>query len=167
MVTIRSMIVAGAAVALAAGLRGAWGDETSRGLVCVAPFRAVPPGSDTRATNPRGPRAGSVFSINLDNGKTIELREGDGGRFDGLRSDTAHVLAFRLDGKRTESFRFTFSRYESDSLCLWYYDAYGTWQLEALGFSRRCRECQQSRSGESAQSAGQDSCETGDVPREE
>ena len=115
--------------ALASGLAAnALADAPSTGALCLAP--APTPNSGQRSlANPEGGLPAITYSIQVDGRAPIELSRVDAKWIGGLALEGRHRVVIRADGKRIESFRFTFADRSSKELCLFMKSLYRTWIL--------------------------------------
>lgn len=108
------------------------------GRVCVGPIAPATAGPKTLA-NPRGGDAEVAFSVRIDEGLQISVAKDRGQWVEGLTTSDKHSVVIYADGRRTQSFRFSFETFDGDDLCLWYKSLYGTWQLWERERSPWCR----------------------------
>jgi len=91
------------------------------GSVCIAPLvkgeKSVP-NVDAK-----------VFAIQIDDRPAVTASSEHGTEVSDLPLDPKHLVKVTGDGKPVTSFRFRFSEYETQDLCLWRNDLYGTWSL--------------------------------------
>jgi hypothetical protein len=84
----------------------------------------------------------SLFNtaIILDGHDSIIVTSDSGAVFPKVETSVSHRLKIYLEGTLRESFRFSFKKKGSRSLCLFYRKPYGTWSLEPLaGREEKCR----------------------------
>ncbi|MDM7996919.1 MAG: hypothetical protein QUT30_14710 [Acidobacteriota bacterium] len=103
------------------------------GRVCVSSV-----GQKTGEESAANPAGGSrKFSIQIDGSKIRRALPDTTILFDNLALNRKHWVKIRLDGKLYASFPFTFEKYGTAELCLWFNDFYRTWSLWKQGNAKR------------------------------
>jgi hypothetical protein len=98
------------------------------GSVCVSSVPVPAPG-EVSLGNPAGGGRTFNYAVRVDEGQLTDVPHDKGLRIDGLALGTRHLVRIYRDGKRVESFYFTFEEMKSEALCLWYKSLYETWSL--------------------------------------
>lgn len=123
----------------AAQTRRAASARATAGSVCVA---AVPrPNSEEISlANPAGGNRSFNFSVQIDDMPAMDVPFDAGKLVGGLSLGKNHSVKIRRDGESSQSFKFTFTKFASRDLCLWFKPLYETWQLwEAKRAGAMCR----------------------------
>ena len=102
-------------------------DTDTRGRLCIASLAPPTPGPKSLA-NPRGGDPNINYSIRIDSGSVTAVSSTQGQWLDALSTSDQHVLSVYAEGKRVESFKFSFPA-DTTELCLFNNSLYGTWQL--------------------------------------
>ena len=80
-----------------------------------------------------------VFAIQIDDRPAVAASSEHGTKVTDLPLEPKHLVKVTGDGKPVTSFRFRFSEYDTQDLCLWRNDLYGTWSLtESKSHSKIC-----------------------------
>lgn len=80
-----------------------------------------------------------VFAVQIDHRPAVAASSEHGTEVSDLPLEPKHLVKVTGDGKPITSFRFRFSEYETQHLCLWRNDLYGTWSLtESKSHSKIC-----------------------------
>ena len=108
------------------------------GKVCVSSVGNEQ--GEESAVNPAG--GSRKYSVQIDNGDIKKALPDSAFLFDNLALNKQHWVKIRLDGKLHSSFSFTFEKYESPDLCLWYSDFYRTWSMWKQKHSKHLCKCQ-------------------------
>jgi hypothetical protein len=111
-----------------------------RGSICID---AVPESNQQPSSlaNPNGGGRSFAYSIKIDDAPTREVSHKRGFKISGLALKRQHTIRIFRDGKLTESFKFSFEKEESSSLCLWFKSLYETWSLWDAKSSRHICQC--------------------------
>jgi|SRR5215472_4398310 len=110
--------------------------RTQPGSLCVAPIPEEPP--STAGTPELFCHSGKL-SLRIDGLPTTPWPRSDSFKFSSLELDRTHRVVVLCDGKAQQSFRFRFSEYKSNELCLFINDLYQTAQLWEAKRSQWCR----------------------------
>ena len=110
------------------------------GIICIGPI-PIPNSEAISLTNPSGGDRKFDFSVQIDNGRIIQLYFNKSVLYDSLAIDSKHLITIRNQGKIIQSFWFEFETYESESLCLWFKALYETWSLWPLNESNHLCSC--------------------------
>jgi hypothetical protein len=108
--------------------RNAFPDDVT-GKVAIDP---IPENSSWKA-NHSGANSESIFYIQIDDRLREKISIRDSAIVKDLDTAQSHVVKIYLNGKRIESFRFTFKEYDSNQLKLRYNPFHGTWSLSRMG----------------------------------
>src|SRR5262249_18851918 len=109
---------------------------TQPGSVCVAPIPEEPP--STAGTPELFCHSGKL-SLKIDGLPAMPWPHKDSLQFASLNPSRTHKVLVLCDGKPQQSFRFRFSEYKGDELCLFVNDLYQTAQLWEAKRSPWCR----------------------------
>jgi len=103
-------------------------EDLADGRLCVGP---VPEPNDGRLSlgNPSGGARSFAYSVQVDDGRIIELPLNQSVRYAGISRGKRHVIKIRNRDQVVESFQFSFEEYETDHLCLWFKALYQSWSL--------------------------------------
>jgi len=116
--------------------------KSSRGALCVLPNSPEPP---TRIS-PGGEYNPATLTFRIDKGESIRWPHKKPVVIDGLGLENPHMVVLTSGGKRIQSFRFKFSEYHDEKLCI-SYDGYQGVQLgnrtNALWCKVQSRHCWQ------------------------
>jgi hypothetical protein len=114
----------------------------SGGVVCVLPNS---PESPTRIS-PGGEYNPVTLTVRIDKRESVPWPHKKPVVIDGLGLEDSHTVVLTSDGKRIQSFRFKFSEYHDEKLCI-SYDGYQGVQLgnrtNALWCKAQSRHCWQ------------------------
>jgi hypothetical protein len=133
----RTSAVAAAIVLLAApvwtaqgqgGGRGARAARAAHGSVCAGPAERAAEGRKALG-NPAGGDPVSVYSVSVGGRPAVPVSGARGAMFSGLSLRKRHLVKIYGDGKLVHSFRFKFSDYADNNLCLWFNSLYESWSL--------------------------------------
>ena len=108
------------------------------GQVCVSSVENEQ--GEESAVNPAG--GSRKYTIQIDDGEIKKALPDSAFLFDNLALNKQHWVKIRLDGKPYSSFSFTFEKYETPDLCLWYNDFYHTWSMWKQKDSKHLCKCQ-------------------------
>jgi len=123
---------------VAAQMRRAASARSATGSICVASVPR-PNSGETSLANPAGGNRSFNFSVQIDDRPSMDVSFDDGKLVSGLSLGKNHSVKIRRDGKPVQSFKFTFGKFASKDLCLWFKPLYETWQLwEAKRASATC-----------------------------
>jgi hypothetical protein len=109
---------------------------TQPGSLCVAPIPEEPP--STAGTPELFCHSGKL-SLRIDGLPAVQWPQKDSFKFASLDFNRTHKVVVLCDGKAQQSFRFRFSEYKSNELCLFVNDLYQTAQLWEAKRSPWCR----------------------------
>jgi hypothetical protein len=111
-----------------------------QGSICIV---AVPESNQQPITlaNPNGGGRSFAYSIKIDDAPIREISHKTGFKISGLALKRQHTIKIFRDGKLTESFKFSFEKEKSSSLCLWFKSLYETWSLWDAKSSRHICKC--------------------------
>jgi hypothetical protein len=110
------------------------------GQVCVSSV-----GQEQGEESVVNPAGGSrKYSIQIDGSEIRKALPDTAFLFDNLALNKQHLVKIRLDGKLYASFSFTFEKYESSNLCLWYKDFYHTWSMWKQKDAKHLCKCKSS-----------------------
>jgi hypothetical protein len=116
--------------------------NASSGAVCVLPNSPEPP---TRIS-PGGEYNPATLTVRIDKRESIRWPHKKPVVIDGLGLEDSHMVVLTSDSKRIQSFRFKFSEYRDEKLCI-SYDGYQGVQLgnrtNALWCKAQNRHCWQ------------------------
>lgn len=87
--------------------------------------------------NKTGATIDSIFTIVIDGKTRVRVSKDRDAKIENLNPDKKHSVAVYLDGKRIESFFFSFKSYRCRRLWLYYKGMYGTWVLREAGSCSR------------------------------
>jgi hypothetical protein len=114
-------------------------NRSAAGSICVAAIPRPNPGGISLG-NPAGGNRNFNFSIQVDDRPIMDASFDTGRLISGLSIGKSHLVKIRRDREVVQSFRFSFKKYSSKDLCLWFKTLYETWQLwEAKGEGAKCR----------------------------
>jgi hypothetical protein len=105
--------------------------NTLFGKVCVGGLPLLNSLDAYFGSKPR-PNSRSIFRIILDGHDSLVVTSDSGAVFPNVDTSIIHRLKITMDGKPRESFKFSFKKKGSASLCLFYSKPHGTWSLEPL-----------------------------------
>ena len=112
------------------------------GSVCVLPNSPEPP----IRISPGGEYNPATLMVRVDKRESIRWPHKKPFVIDGLSLEDSHMVVLTSDGKRIQSFRFKFSEYHDEKLCI-SYDGYQGVQLgnrtNALWCKAQSRHCWQ------------------------
>ena len=91
--------------------------------------------------NPSGGGRSFTYSVQVDDGRIIELPLNQSVRYAGISRGKRHVIKIRNRDEVVESFQFSFEEYESDHLCLWFKALYQSWSLWRQSESGHLCQC--------------------------
>lgn len=104
------------------------GAKVSSGSICLATVN--PPNSSEKSlANPSGGNRISSYSVQVDRRKPLTTSKDKSINISGLAVDRRHLVKIFGDGRPIESFSFTFSKFSTTKLCLWFNALYETWSL--------------------------------------
>jgi len=116
--------------------------KSGRGTLCVLPNSPEPP---TRIS-PGGEYNPATLTVRIDKRESIRWPHKKPVVIDGLGLEDSHMVVLTSDSKRIQSFRFKFSEYDDEKLCI-SYDGYQGVQLgnrtNALWCKVQSRHCWQ------------------------
>src|SRR5947209_17091959 len=113
--------------------------RTNAGSVCIAPVPR-PTSGEKSLYNPTGGNSISVYSVRIDDRLPVVTSDSSPLKISGLAPRRKHLVKIIGDGELKESFRFKFSSYSSNKLCLWFKPLYETWTLwEAKNSGAECQ----------------------------
>jgi hypothetical protein len=115
-------------------LRPALAAET-QGTICIAP---IPVGAPTTSAPGLMCVAGNL-SLRIDSQSAMAWPRGGSQKIEGLDVGAPHRVVVLCDGKPQQSFRFRFSQFKSQKLCLFINDLYQTAQLWEASRSPWCK----------------------------
>ena len=102
--------------------------KVSSGSICIA--TVTPPNSEQKSlANPSGGNRISTYSIKVNKRSPVTASRDKSINVSGLAVDRKHLVQILGDGRPVESFRFSFSKFSTTELCLWFNALYETWQL--------------------------------------
>jgi hypothetical protein len=106
--------------------------------MCIAaPDR--PTTGEKSLANPAGGNPISTYAIQVDKMPSVVLSKERAVRIS-LSTGRKHLVKIIGDGKVVQSFWFTFNRFRSNELCLWFNSLYETWSLwEAKEAGTKCK----------------------------
>lgn len=110
------------------------------GSICVAPVDA-PNNGEKSLSNPSGGNRIQMYEVQVDSKAKIKVSNSESVKINGLSANKKHLVKIFGDGKAVESFRFSFSDYSSNKLCLWFKSLYETWSLWETKESGRICQC--------------------------
>jgi hypothetical protein len=93
--------------------------------------------------DPFGENQDLNYSIRIDSLALITVSSDSCIHVTSIELKMKHKVTIYLSRKPVDSFWFTFEKYGSDSLALWYKPLYATWSLTSLRKSTVKRDCQQ------------------------
>jgi hypothetical protein len=113
--------------------------RASTGSICIA--APDPPNSGEKSLgNPAGGNRISTYTIQVDKLPAIVASNAKAVRIGPISTGRKHFVKIIGDGKVVASFRFTFAKFHSSELCLWFNSLYETWQLwEAKDAGAKCK----------------------------
>src|SRR2546423_71238 len=97
--------------------------RTDTGSVCIAPVPR-PTSGEKSLYNPTGGNSVSVYSVQIDDRPMVVTSDNSSLKISGLALGRKHLVKIIGDGELKESFRFKFSSYSSNKLCLWFKPLY-------------------------------------------
>ncbi len=100
----------------------------------MAPNSARPPAR----ISPGGKYNPATLSLRIDNRRPLRWPHGQSVLIGDLDTDRRHLVVLASDGKRIQSFWFSFSQYESNDLCV-SFDGYQGVQLQKKVRSPWCK----------------------------
>ena len=113
--------------------------SANAGSVCIAPVPR-PTSGEKSLYNPTGGNSISVYSVRIDDRLPVVTSDSSPLKISGLAPRRKHLVKIIGDGELKESFRFKFSSYSSNKLCLWFKPLYETWTLwEAKNSGAECQ----------------------------
>jgi hypothetical protein len=116
--------------------------RSAAGSICIA-VMPRPNSGGVSLSNPAGGNRSFNFSIQVDDLPAEEVSFDGGKLIGGLSLGKSHLVKIRREGELVQSFKFTFKRYSSRDLCLWFKPLYETWQLWEAKESAAARcECE-------------------------
>ena len=112
--------------------------KTSAGSICIAaPDR--PTTGDKSLANPAGGNPISSYAIQVDKMQRLVASNDKPVRTPPISLGRTHLIKIIGDGKVMHSFRFSFAKFTSNELCLWFNSLYETWSLwEAKEAGPKC-----------------------------
>lgn len=115
------------------------GAKVSSGSICIA--TVMPPNSGQKSlANPSGGNRISSYSVQVDKRKPFSTSKDKSINISGLAVDRRHFVKIFGDGRSIASFGFTFSKFSTTKVCLWFNALYETWQLwDARDGGAKCR----------------------------
>jgi hypothetical protein len=112
------------------------------GSICIA-VMPRPTSGEVSLSNPTGGNRNFNFSVQVDDLPVKEVSFDSGELIGGLSLGKSHLVKIRRDRELVQSFRFTFRKFSSRDLCLWFKPLYETWQLWEAKESTAARcECE-------------------------
>jgi hypothetical protein len=108
--------------------------DAGQGAICMAPNPSTPP---TRVSpglnyNPE------TLKVKIDDRQAVPWPHKECLKIEGLDITKRHLVVFISDGKQLQSFRFGFSEFQSNDLCM-SFDGYGGPQLREAKGSPWCK----------------------------
>ena len=108
------------------------------GSVCIAPVPHATSGSKSQA-NATASTVPYEFSVSFSRGDPVSVSHQSPVLVESLSLDVRHLVEIRQAGAPKASFRFHFSEYSSNRLCLWFNPLYESWSLTEPGRTPSCR----------------------------
>lgn len=101
---------------------------TQSGMVCVSSVPVPSPGEKSLA-NPAGGGRSFNYTIRINDSDIQQVSHREGVKFTNMALGRRHIVRIYRDGNLAHTFRFTFEKEETQSLCLWFNALYETWSL--------------------------------------
>jgi hypothetical protein len=112
----------------------------SFGSICVAPPERPTTGEKSLA-NPAAGNSISVYSIQVDKMSPVLASNQKAVRISPISTDRKHLVKIMGDGKIVQSFWFTFGKFKTKDLCLFFNALYQTWSLWDRNEGRAICKC--------------------------
>ena len=81
------------------------------------------------------------FAVQVDDGPIIKTKRESGFVYPVKNGKDKHLVKVYNEGKVESSFKFSFSQYGANELCMWFKPYYETWSLWKLKDSRHLCDC--------------------------
>jgi len=98
------------------------------GSICIAP-PDKPTSGEKSLANPAGGNRISSYSIQVDKMSPVVASSNRPVRISSIGTGRKHLVKIMGDGKVVQSFRFNFSTFKTNDLCLFFNSLYETWSL--------------------------------------
>ena len=101
--------------------------------LCISPVKEKDGDKGIVLPPPGDPEFGKAkkfdYYVQINNAEKIKPASDSSTLFNNLSEENEHVVKIYLGTKLRESFKFSFSQFEEDELCLYFNNFYETWSL--------------------------------------
>ena len=82
------------------------------------------------------------YKVQINDGPIMKTSNTVSTKYASLAIDTEHIVKIYNGSNIVESFKFNYQSYETNSVCLWFYNFYETWSLKDYKYSSTLCSCE-------------------------